>query len=63
MDKWQSLRQMIENIHDANQPDVVINCRNFCVFLLEYMKVLEKGEQDGSYERSMECETGTDSKL
>lgn len=59
MDKWQSLRQMLQDIHDANQPDVVINCRNFCVFLLEYMKVLEKEdehakEDDDNVESTME---------
>ena len=47
MTKWQALKDTIQDIHDGNDE---INCRNICTFLLEYMKVLEKGEQDGRYE-------------
>ena len=50
MTKWQALKDTIQDIHDGNDENDEINCRNICTFLLEYMKVLEKGEQDGRYE-------------
>ena len=50
MTKWQELKEIIHDIHDGNDENAEINVRNICTFLLEYMKVLEKGEQDGRYE-------------
>lgn len=48
-DKWEELKSTIEDIYNGNGEAVTINVRNICKFLLEYMKVLEKGEQDGRY--------------
>lgn len=45
MDKWNELREMIQELHDNNaqKPDVESTTR----FLLNYMKVLDEQESAG----------------
>lgn len=50
MCKWESLRSFIRDIRDGNAEDVQINCSNFCLFLLEYMTVLDKQEEEAKNE-------------